>query len=103
VSRSPSEPVHADPLRAPSPLYDDSFRRRHVSEGTRVKTIRVALLSMVTLVLTAAPAAAATQYKQEHKWFYWIAPLLALLGVLSLLALAVGYCVKVVIPKYRGR
>ncbi len=68
-----------------------------------MKTVRVATLSMVALVLTTAPAAAANQYKPEHKWFYWIAPLLAFLGILSVLALVVGYCVKVVIPKYRGR
>jgi len=69
-----------------------------------VKTVRLAFLSMALVVLTAAPAAAATPALGAQRfWFFWIAPILVLSGVGMIAFLALGYYVRVLRPKYRGR
>jgi hypothetical protein len=72
-----------------------------------VKTMRIAALSLTTLAVigvTAAPAGAAPVLAAErYKWFYWIGPLLMVGAVLFLIALGVGYYIRVLRPKYRGR
>jgi hypothetical protein len=72
-----------------------------------VKVTRLVMLpvvAMVALVVAAAPAGAGPVLANErYKWFYWIGPLLLLASFLLLLALAVGYYVRVLRPKYRGR
>ena len=62
--------------------------------------VRTLALAAGLVVLAAPPAAAGPG---QRYWFYWAAPLLAL-SVLGLIgALALGYYVKVLRPKYRGR
>ncbi|MCI0636656.1 MAG: hypothetical protein L0206_22455 [Actinobacteria bacterium] len=39
----------------------------------------------------------------QRVWFYWIAPILVLSGVAVVVMLALGYYVRVLRPKYRGR
>lgn len=39
----------------------------------------------------------------QFKWFYWVGPLLALSFLLLALSLGVGYYVRVLRPKWRGR
>jgi hypothetical protein len=72
-----------------------------------VKTMRIAALTLTTLAVigvTAAPAGAAPVLGAErYKWFYWIGPLLMVGAVLFLIALGVGYYIRVLRPKYRGR
>ena len=53
----------------------------------------------------AAPAGAATPVlaNEQFKWFYWIGFILAASLVLWLLATLVGYYVRVIRPKHRGR
>ena len=69
-----------------------------------MKTVRLALLSLALIVLTAAPAAASTPTLGAQRfWFYWIAPILVLSGVGMIAFLALGYYVRVLRPKYRGR
>jgi hypothetical protein len=72
-----------------------------------VKTMRIAALTLTTLAVigvTAAPAGAAPVLGAErYKWFYWIGPLLMVGAVLFLVALGVGYYIRVLRPKYRGR
>jgi hypothetical protein len=72
-----------------------------------VKTMRIAALSLTTLAVIgvpAAPAGAAPVLAAErYKWFYWIGPLLMVGAVLFLIALGVGYYIRVLRPKYRGR
>lgn len=72
-----------------------------------MKTMRIAALSLTTLAVigvTAAPAGAAPVLAAErYKWFYWIGPLLMVGAVLFLIALGVGYYIRVLRPKYRGR
>jgi hypothetical protein len=56
--------------------------------------------------MSASPAGAATApvvASDEFKWFYWIGFVLAASLALWLLATAVGYYVRVVRPKWRGR
>jgi hypothetical protein len=62
-------------------------------------------LSLVVLVALATPAGAATPVlaNEEFKWFYWIGFILAASMALWLLATAVGYYVRVIRPKHRGR
>jgi hypothetical protein len=67
-------------------------------------------MSMVALLALAAPAAAASATSgsvvladDQFKWFYWIGFVLALSLVLWLLATLVGYYVRVIRPKHRGR
>jgi hypothetical protein len=45
----------------------------------------------------------ATTLAVTRQWFYWIAPLLMLACVAMIGGLAVGYYVKILRPKYRGR
>jgi hypothetical protein len=40
---------------------------------------------------------------QQYKWFYWVGPLLVLGFVLLLVTLALGYYIRVLRPKWRGR
>jgi len=39
----------------------------------------------------------------QRFWFYWIAPILVLSGILTVAMLALGYYIRVLRPKYRGR
>jgi uncharacterized membrane protein YgdD (TMEM256/DUF423 family) len=72
-----------------------------------VKILRIAALPLTTLavlVATAAPASAGPVLANErYKWFYWVGPLLMIGAILFLGALGVGYYIKVLRPKYRGR
>jgi hypothetical protein len=64
------------------------------------------VLSLVALAGSAAPAGAATTTvlaDNQFKWFYWIGFILAASMVLWLLATLVGYYVRVIRPKHRGR
>lgn len=40
---------------------------------------------------------------EQFKWFYWVAPLLALSFFGAMLALGLGYYVRVLRPKWRGK
>ena len=40
---------------------------------------------------------------EQFKWFYWVGPVLAASFLLMMLLLGVGYYVRVLRPKYRGR
>ena len=52
---------------------------------------------------SAAGAATTVLANEKYKWFYWAGPLIALglLGVLA--AVGVGYYLRVMRPKWRGR
>jgi len=45
----------------------------------------------------------ATSLAATRQWFYWIAPLLMLAVIAMIGGLALGYYVKILRPKYRGR
>ena len=72
-----------------------------------MKIVRIAALSLTTIALlavTAAPAGAAPVVANDrYKWFYWVGPLLMVGAILFLIALGVGYYIRVLRPKYRGR
>jgi uncharacterized membrane protein YkvI len=72
-----------------------------------VKIMRTLALPLTTLALigvTAVPAGAGPVLAAErYKWFYWVGPLLMLGAVLFLVALGIGYYIRVLRPKYRGR
>jgi hypothetical protein len=70
-----------------------------------VKTARLAVLSLALAVLPATPAAAAPVLAKDAQrfWFYWIAPLLVLAGLAAVGGLALGYYVRVLRPRSRGR
>jgi hypothetical protein len=69
------------------------------------RVVYVVAISLVTVAALAAPAAAATPVlaDERFKWFYWIGFVLAVSLVLWLLATLVGYYVRVIRPKHRGR
>jgi uncharacterized BrkB/YihY/UPF0761 family membrane protein len=62
-------------------------------------------LSCLLVGLPASPAAAATPVlaDDKFKWFYWIGPILGLSFVLLIGAMCLGYYVRVLRPKWRGR
>jgi hypothetical protein len=79
-----------------------------------VKSARTRILSLTALALTAmtavlvlaAPAGASTGVvvaSDQFKWFYWIGIILAVSMILWLIVTMVGYYVRVMRPKYRGR
>ena len=68
--------------------------------------LTIVALALSALVLSAAPAGASTGVvvaSEKFKWFYWIGIILAVSLALWLIATAVGYYVRVLRPKYRGR
>lgn len=72
---------------------------------TRHRLALLAAIACGVLLGGAAPAGAATTVlaNEKYKWFYWAGPLIALglLGVLA--AVGVGYYLRVMRPKWRGR
>ncbi len=73
--------------------------------SARARFVYVVTLSVVALTTLAAPAGAATPVlaNEKFKWFYWIGFVLAVSLALWLLATAVGYYMRVIRPKHRGR
>jgi hypothetical protein len=74
-------------------------------KSVRARVASIVSLSLVTLAALATPAAAATPVVADNqfKWFYWIGFILAVSLVLWLLATVVGYYIRVIRPKHRGR
>lgn len=72
-----------------------------------MKTVRIAVLTLATLAvlgIAAVPAGAEPFVADaRYKWFYWIGPLLMIGAILFLLALGLGYYIRVLRPKYRGK
>ena len=78
--------------------------------SVRARAAYVVTMSMVALLALATPAAAAPALSgsavladEQFKWFYWIGFVLVASLVLWLLATLVGYYVRVIRPKHRGR
>jgi small neutral amino acid transporter SnatA (MarC family) len=78
--------------------------------SVRARAAYVVTMSMVALLALAAPAAAAPAISgsvvlanEKFKWFYWIGFVLAASLALWLLATLVGYYIRVIRPKHRGR
>jgi hypothetical protein len=78
--------------------------------SVRARVAYVVTLALVALVGLAAPAAAAPAVSgspvladDQFKWFYWIGFILAASLVLWLIATLIGYYVRVIRPKHRGR
>ena len=71
----------------------------------RARFAYLVTVSMVALTTLATPAGAATPVlaNEKFKWFYWIGFVLAASLALWLLATAVGYYIRVIRPKHRGR
>ena len=72
-----------------------------------MKIVRIAVLTLATLAvlgMAASPAGAEPVVADSrYKWFYWIGPLLMLGAILLVLALGLGYYIRVLRPKYRGK
>jgi hypothetical protein len=70
-----------------------------------VRTVPTAALSLAFVLIAAVPASAAPVVAKDAQrfWFYWIAPLLVLGGLAAIGALLLGYYVRVLRPKWRGR
>jgi hypothetical protein len=73
--------------------------------SVRARVAYVVTLSVVALLGLAAPAGAATPVlaTDKFKWFYWIGFVLAASLVLWLIATLIGYYIRVIRPKHRGR
>ena len=74
-------------------------------KSARARFAYIVTLSLVALATLATPAGAATPVlaNEKFKWFYWIGFVLAASLALWLLATAVGYYLRVIRPKHRGR
>lgn len=77
------------------------------SARTRILSLTILALTSLTAVLVlAAPAGASTGVvvaSDQFKWFYWIGIILAVSMILWLIVTMVGYYLRVMRPKYRGR
>lgn len=74
-------------------------------KSARARFVYVVTLSLIALTTLASPAGAATPVlaNEKFKWFYWIGFILAASMALYLLATAIGYYIRVIRPKHRGR
>jgi len=62
------------------------------------------VVATALVALLASPAAATPILADDdYKWFYWAGPLLVLSLIGMLLMIAVGYYLRVLRPKWRGR
>jgi hypothetical protein len=73
--------------------------------SVRARVAYVVTLSAVVLTALAAPAGATTPVlaSDKFKWFYWIGFILAASLILWIIATVVGYYLRVIRPKHRGR
>jgi drug/metabolite transporter (DMT)-like permease len=81
-------------------------RRNHRVKSVRIRLVSLVALSLSALTLIAAPAGAATPVvvaNEKFKWFYWIGVILVVSFVGWLISTAVGYYLRVLRPKLRGR
>jgi len=71
----------------------------------RVRVVGALTIATGALLALAAPAGAATAViaNDKYKWFYWLSFLFAAMFVLAVIGLSIGYAVKVLLPKYRGK
>jgi hypothetical protein len=69
----------------------------------RHRIVPLLAVSCALVPALATPAHAATLANERYKWFYWAGPLLAVGFLGFLVALALGYYVRVLRPKWRGR
>jgi hypothetical protein len=74
-------------------------------KSVRARVAYVVTLAVVALTTLATPAGAASPVvaDQQFKWFYWIGFILAASLVLWLIATLIGYYLRVIRPKHRGR
>jgi hypothetical protein len=70
---------------------------------TLFANLSVVAVSALALVVVGASPAWSLGASPPKPWHYWIAPILALSFFFILIGLMVGYYVKVLRPKYRGR
>ena len=75
-----------------------------------VRAAYVVTLSMIVLAVSAVPAAAAPAFSDspvlasdKYKWFYWLGFILAFSLILWIIATIIGYYIRVIRPKHRGR
>jgi hypothetical protein len=88
-----------------APLYDDRVRLAGLVSESWLKTLRTLFVTVSALALVALGASPAWSLGAgtPKPWHYWIAPILGISFVFILIALLVGYYMKVLRPKYRGR
>lgn len=55
------------------------------------------------MTAVAALSSAVVLASDRYKWFFWVGPALVITMVLVIGALLVGYYIRVLRPKYRGR
>jgi thiosulfate reductase cytochrome b subunit len=80
-------------------------------KSARIRLVSLSVFSLSALMVLAVPAGASTGgastgivlANTKFKWFYWIGFILAVSLVLWLLATFVGYYMRVLRPKWRGR
>ena len=73
--------------------------------SVRARVAFVVTLAVVALATSAVPAGAATPVlaADKFKWFYWLGFILAASLILWIIATVIGYYVRVIRPKHRGR
>ena len=72
--------------------------------NVRCRLVSIVALAVALVACVASPAAASPVLADDnYKWFYWAGPLIALSLIGLLLAIGVGYYLRVMRPKYRGR
>ena len=55
------------------------------------------------MTAVTALSSAVVLANDRYKWFFWVGPVLVITMVLLLGALLLGYYIRVLRPKYRGR
>jgi hypothetical protein len=72
--------------------------------STARRCLTTLAVTAALMALLAAPAGASPIFADDdYKWFYWVGPLLVLSFIGLLIAIGIGYYVKVLRPKRRGR
>ena len=106
----PELDLEVEALRARGALVEVTGDGRPLVGGQLTVEVLVDALDGVLAVHTVIPPRRSTPAwadtiaaAKPKPWHYWIAPILALSAFLIVIALLVGYYVRVLGPKYRGR
>jgi hypothetical protein len=81
------------------------MRTLHLSARLVSRLAARAMLALLALVALATPAGATTTVlaDDQYKWFYWLGVLLGLLLIVAIVGVGVGYVLRVMLPRARGR